>query len=58
MPGDCPVQPLLTFSSSVTKVIEGISTFQRRLEYFLVWEVGVLSVAPELYRQDNYKEKL
>lgn len=57
MPRDCPVQPLPMFSSSITKVIDGILAFQRRLEWFLLWEVGVLSVAPKLYRQDNYKEK-
>lgn len=57
MPRDCPVQPPPTFSSSITKVIDGILTFQRRLDCFLLWEVGVLSVAPKLYRQDNYKEK-
>lgn len=50
-------QCLTAFRSSVTKVIEGILIFQRRLECFLVWEVEVLIVAPELHRQDNCKRK-
>jgi len=57
MPGDCLVQHLPTFSSCITNVIEGILTLQRRLEYILLWEMGVLSVSPELYRQDSYKGK-
>lgn len=54
-PGDCLVQHLPTFIRSITKEIEGILTFQTTLEYFLVWEMGVLTVALDLYRQDNYE---
>lgn len=46
-----------TLIRSITKVIEGILTFETTLEHFLVWEIGVLTVALELYRQDNYKGK-
>lgn len=54
-PGGCLVQHLPTFIRSITKETKGILTFQTTLEYFLVWETGVLTVALELYRQDNYK---